>query len=66
MSFPEPHEIYKRRYGRNIGLGAVLLAFVVLMFGRTVVKVTNEGAALDAAKAAAGDAGVTTPAITGY
>ncbi len=66
MSFHEPHEIYKRRFGRNVGLGLVLFCFVALMFGLTVVKVTNEGAALRAEKAAAGGAALTTPAATGY
>ena len=41
MSFHEPHEIYKRRFGRNVGLGLVLFCFVALMFGLTVVKVTR-------------------------
>lgn len=41
MTFKEPHEIYKRRFGRNVGLGLVLAAFVGLVFGLTVVKVTN-------------------------
>ncbi len=40
MSFTEPHEIHKRRFGRNLGLGIVLVAFVALVFGLTVVKVT--------------------------
>ena len=37
---PQP-EIYTRRFGRNLGLGLVLAAFVVLVFGLTVVKVTR-------------------------
>jgi len=41
MVFKPEHEIYKRRFGRNVGLGVVLVAFVVLIFGLTVVKVTN-------------------------
>jgi len=41
MAFREPHEIYKRRFSRNVGLGLVLVAFVVLVFGLTVVKVTR-------------------------
>jgi hypothetical protein len=35
------HEIHRRRFGRNLGLGLVLFAFVVLMFGLSVVKVTQ-------------------------
>lgn len=40
-SFPPQHEIYRRRFGRNLGLGLVLVAFVALVFGLTVVKVTR-------------------------
>lgn len=41
MSFPQPHEIHSRRFGRNVGLGLTLAAFVALVFGLTVVKVTS-------------------------
>ena len=41
MSFPPQHEIYTRRFGRNLGLGLTLVAFVALVFGLTVVKVTR-------------------------
>ena len=37
----EKHEIHTRRFGRNLGLGLVLGTFVALVFGLTVVKVTN-------------------------
>ena len=40
-SFPPQHEIYTRRFGRNLGLGLTLVAFVALVFGLTVVKVTR-------------------------
>lgn len=43
MAFPKEHEIHKRRLGRNIGLGLVLAGFVALIFGLTMVKVTNLG-----------------------
>ncbi len=43
MAFRAEHELHKRRLGRNVGLGFVLLAFVALVFGLTVVKVTNVG-----------------------
>ena len=33
------HEIHRRRWSRNLGLGLVLAAFVALVFGLTVVKV---------------------------
>lgn len=35
------HEIHRRRLGRNLGLGVVLVAFVVLIFGLTIVKVSQ-------------------------
>ena len=41
MAFPKPHEIHTRRFGRNFGLGLVLAAFVALVFGLTVVKVSR-------------------------
>lgn len=39
MAFPPEHEIHRRRLSRNVGLGLVLGAFVVLMFALTIVKV---------------------------
>lgn len=41
MSFREEHELHKRRFGRNLGVALVLSAFVVLLLGLTVVKVTR-------------------------
>ena len=42
MSFDKTtHEIHERRLGRNIGVGLVLAAFVALMMGLTIVKVSN-------------------------
>lgn len=41
MTFRPEHEIYKRRFGRNLGLGLTLVAFVGLVFALTVVKVTR-------------------------
>ena len=35
---PDSHEIYARRRSRNLGLGLVLGAFVLLIFAVTVVK----------------------------
>lgn len=37
------HEIHTRRRGRNFGLLAVLLAFIVIVFGLTVVKIRDGG-----------------------
>ena len=41
MSFGREHDLHKRRKGRNFGLGLVLIGFVAIMFGLTVVKVTE-------------------------
>ena len=41
MAFPPTHELHKRRFGRNLGLGLVLVGMVVLVFALTVVKVTR-------------------------
>ncbi len=41
MAFREDHDLHKRRFGRNLGLGVVLLAFVALVFGLTIVKVSS-------------------------
>jgi len=41
MNFEVDHELHKRRLSKNIGLGVVLVAFVALIFGLTVVKVTD-------------------------
>ncbi len=38
---PDSHEIYGRRRSRNLGLGLVLGAFVLLVFAVTVVKLTE-------------------------
>ena len=46
MSFREEHELHKRRFGRNLGLGLVLAGFVALVFGLTVVKVGNDDFAM--------------------
>jgi ferric-dicitrate binding protein FerR (iron transport regulator) len=39
MALNTEHKIHKRRRSRNVGLGLVLVAFVALVFGLTVVKV---------------------------
>lgn len=41
MSIRTTHEIHERRFGRNLGVGLVLVAFVVIVFGLTIVKVTR-------------------------
>ena len=42
MAFRPDHEIHVRRFGRNIGLGLTLVAFVAIVFGLTISKVTND------------------------
>lgn len=39
MGLNAEHEIHRRRRSRNVGLATVLVAFVALVFGLTVVKV---------------------------
>ena len=39
MTFRPDHELHKRRFGRNLGLGLTLVAFVALVFALTVVKI---------------------------
>ncbi|SNT75138.1 hypothetical protein [Paracoccus seriniphilus] len=39
MAIRVEHELHRRRRSRNVGLGLVLVAFVALVFGLTVVKV---------------------------
>ncbi|MBK0328293.1 hypothetical protein I5535_13455 [Rhodobacteraceae bacterium F11138] len=41
MSLKPTHELHNRRFGRNLGVGLILAAFVALVFGLTMVKVTR-------------------------
>ncbi|MGO4916983.1 hypothetical protein [Pseudogemmobacter sp. W21_MBD1_M6] len=41
MALGKEHELHTRRFSRNLGLGLVLAGFVAIVFGLTVVKVTN-------------------------
>ncbi len=41
MTFRPEHEIHRRRFSRNLGVGLVLASFVALVFALTVVKVTR-------------------------
>jgi hypothetical protein len=43
MALRVEHEIHKRRFGRNLGVGLILVGFIAIIFGLTVVKVTNTG-----------------------
>lgn len=46
MAFRRNHEIHGRRFSRNLGLGLVLAAFVALVFGLTVAKVSQDDFAM--------------------
>lgn len=39
MTFRPEHDLHKRRFSRNLGVGLALAAFVALVFALTVVKV---------------------------
>ncbi|MEO0401943.1 MAG: cytochrome C oxidase assembly protein [Pseudomonadota bacterium] len=41
MTIRAEHEIHQRRKGRNIGVGLMLGAFVVLVLALTFVKITS-------------------------
>jgi len=41
MSFKPQHELHQRRFGRNLGVGLSLGAFVLLVLALTIVKVTS-------------------------
>ncbi len=43
MTIRVEHEIHQRRKGRNVGVAILLIAFVAIVFGLTVVKVLNLG-----------------------
>ncbi|MEM7076215.1 MAG: cytochrome C oxidase assembly protein [Pseudomonadota bacterium] len=42
MALSRQHELHRRRQSRNLGLGIVLVAFVALIFGLTMVKVSSD------------------------
>lgn len=41
MSIKTTHELHQRRFGRNLGVALALVAFIAIVFGLTVVKVTS-------------------------
>ncbi|SHJ14034.1 hypothetical protein [Wenxinia saemankumensis] len=47
MALRVEHEIHRRRRGRNVGLLVVLIGFVGIVFGLTVVKTLNLGSAAE-------------------
>ncbi|MEO0750927.1 MAG: hypothetical protein AAFY25_03925 [Pseudomonadota bacterium] len=42
MGLSREHELHKRRFSRNMGLGISLVGLVAVVFGLTVVKVSTE------------------------
>jgi len=43
MAIGREHDLHRRRFGRNLGLGLVLVGFAAIIFGLTVVKVSTGG-----------------------
>lgn len=43
MALARDHELHRRRFGRNLGVGLVLLAFILLIFGLTIAKISGGG-----------------------
>lgn len=43
MALRPEHEIHQRRFGRNVGVGVTLGAFILLVFLLTIVKVQQVG-----------------------
>lgn len=56
MGIAHEHEIHKRRLSRNLGVGLTLLAFVAIVFGLTIVKVSNGDMVMDPEAAQTGGA----------
>ena len=43
MALKKEHDLHKRRFGRNMGVGLLLGSVVVLVLALTMVKVTSSG-----------------------
>ncbi len=43
MAIQVEHEMHERRKGRNYGVGVLLIGFIAIIFGLTVVKVLQLG-----------------------
>ncbi|WP_108816418.1 hypothetical protein [Loktanella sp. Alg231-35] len=43
MALQVEHELHTRRKGRNVGVGLLLISFIAIVFGLTVVKVLQLG-----------------------
>lgn len=44
MAIAKNHDLHKRRFSQNVGVGLCLIAFVVVVFGLTLAKVQNGNA----------------------
>ncbi|MCR9145586.1 MAG: hypothetical protein NXH74_00125 [Rhodobacteraceae bacterium] len=42
MALSRQHDVHKRRFSRNLGLGLVLVGLVALVFGLTIAKVSDD------------------------
>lgn len=51
MSIKATHDLHRRRFTRNVGVGLSLAAFIILIFGLTMVKVTSSGFMMPPAEA---------------
>ncbi|WP_209426334.1 hypothetical protein [Pararhodobacter sp. SW119] len=43
MALARDHELHRRRFGRNLGVALTLVAFIALVFGLTIAKVSGGG-----------------------
>ena len=43
MAIAREHELHRRRIGRNVGVGLTLVAFIALVFGLTIAKISGGG-----------------------
>lgn len=41
MGLKPTHDLHDRRFGRNLGVGLTLAAFIAIIFGLTIAKVSN-------------------------
>ncbi|MCY4305897.1 MAG: hypothetical protein OXC62_14130 [Aestuariivita sp.] len=41
MSIQVEHELHQRRFGRNLGVGLSLAAFIIIVFGLTIAKLSS-------------------------
>ena len=47
MAIRAEHDLHRRRLSRNVGVGLVLVAFIAVVFGLTVAKIST-GASMEA------------------